>query len=161
MLFCSAIGAITLPMLVYSSLMVAHTIDPATRSLGLEIPFSVIPGAFVGFAISVPFKIVEVCESKDLFVRLLFLLVVSSLAAGALVGFAVGMLTAVPSLAWLNSVNPMIPYLSQYDDYGTARDLIAIASSMIIAIGLTMFTVTIARNKVRFREQSVGHQAVD
>ncbi len=161
MLFCSAIGAITLPMLVYSSLMVAYTIDPATRSLGLEIPFSVIPGAFVGFAISVPFKLVEVCESKDLFVRLLFLLVVASLAAGALVGFVVGMLVAVPSLAWLNSVNPKFPYLSQYDDYRTARDLIAIASGVIVAIGLTVFTVTIARNKIGFHEQSDGHQAAD
>ncbi len=127
----------------------------------MEIPFSVIPGAFVGFAISVPFKLVEVCESKDLFVRLLFLLVVASLAAGALVGFVVGMLVAVPSLAWLNSVNPKFPYLSQYDDYRTARDLIAIASGVIVAIGLTVFTVTIARNKIGFHEQSDGHQAAD
>lgn len=161
MLFCSAMGAIMLPMLVYSSLTLAHTIDPSTRSLGLEIPISVIPGAFVGFAISVPFKIVEVCESKDLFIRLFFLLVVASLVAGALAGFVVGMLAAVPSLAWLNSVNPMFPHLSQYDDYRTARDLIAIASGVFIAIGLTVFTVTIAGNKVRFREQSVGHHAVD
>lgn len=142
-----------LPMLVYSSLTLARTIDPAIRSLGLEIPFSVIPGAFIGFAISVPFKIVEVSESKDLFIRLFFLLVVASLVAGALAGFVVGTLAAVPTLAWLNSVNPMFPHLSQYDDYRTARDLIAIASGVIIAIGLALFTVTIARNKVRFREQ--------
>lgn len=161
MFFCSAIGAISLPMLMYLSLMLAHTIDPATRSLGLEIPFSVIPGAFVGFAISVPFKIAEVCENEDLFVRLFILLVVASIAAGALVGFVVGMLAAVPSLAWLNSINPMFPYVSQFDDYRNARDLIAITSGVIVAIGLTVFTVTIARSRIGFREQSDGHQAAD
>jgi len=161
MCFCSAIGAISLPMLVYSSLVLAHTINPATRSLGLEIPFSVIPGAFVGFALSVPFKIAEVCENEDLFVRLFFLLVVASLAAGALVGFVVGMLAAVPTLAWLSSINPMFPYLSQYDDYRKARDLIAITSGVIVAIALAVYTVSIARKRIGFREQSDGHQAAD
>jgi len=124
---CVPAGFLGFLGLMYFSMFLAHRIAPETRSYGFEFIVAPIFGLVFGIAIPATLKLVG-------FASLTPWRFPATLLSASSIGvtcFFLGFIVMVPSLAFLNSIYPSVPYLARFDEYRSWRDNGALVAGLL------------------------------
>lgn len=124
---CVPAGPLGFLGLMYFSMFLAHRIDPETRSYGFEFIVAPIFGLVFGIAIPATLKLVSLASSTHWRFPAALL---SASSIGVTCCF-LGFIVMVPSLAFLNSIYPSVPYLGRFDEYRSWRDNGALVAGLL------------------------------